>query len=72
MRESLQRDSFEGENYVAGPVSIFQTRMFPRDRRLYSELGGGVDLIAVTTARMKGFKKVDSFPLATAQDRVSL
>ncbi|HTV40888.1 MAG TPA: glycosyltransferase family 2 protein [Candidatus Sulfotelmatobacter sp.] len=49
------RDSFEGENYVAGPVQLFR-------RECWSEIGGysanpvgGMDWIAVLTARMKGW-----------------
>ena len=55
------RDSFEGENYVAGPCQLFRVRMLPRHRRLRRQSAGGVDWIAVMTARMKGWT-VTAFP----------
>lgn len=55
------RDSFEGWNYVAGPCQLFR-------RECWREIGGyapgapgGVDWIAVMTARMKGWT-VRAFP----------
>jgi len=55
------RDSFEGENYVAGPCQVFRFACF-RDIGGYVENdAGGVDWIAVMTARMRGWE-VRSFP----------
>jgi glycosyltransferase involved in cell wall biosynthesis len=54
------RDSFEGENHVAG-VSAFSAPLFRGSRWLHPKPGEGVDWIAVTTARMKGWK-TRSFP----------
>jgi glycosyltransferase involved in cell wall biosynthesis len=52
---SSETDSFEGQQHVAGGCQLFR-------RRCFEEVGGyvptkiGVDWIAVTTARMKGWK----------------
>ena len=50
------RDSFEGQNHVAGGCQLFR-------RQCYEDIGGykpnragGVDWVAVTTARMKGWR----------------
>jgi glycosyltransferase involved in cell wall biosynthesis len=50
------RDSFEGQNHVAGGCQLFR-------RKCYEEIGGykpnragGVDWVAVTTARMMGWR----------------
>ena len=55
------RDSFEGENHVAGGCQLFR-------RRCFEEIGGyvlngigGIDWMAVTTARMRGWR-TRSFP----------
>jgi glycosyltransferase involved in cell wall biosynthesis len=55
------KDSFEGQNHVAGGCQLFR-------RRCYSDIGGyvanragGIDWIAVTTARMMGWR-TRSFP----------
>ena len=49
-------DSFEGEESVAGPLQLFRYECF-RDIGGYTPNRlGGVDWIAVTTARMKGWK----------------
>jgi len=55
------RDSFEGENHVAGGCQLFR-------RRCLEEIGGyvpngigGIDWMAVTTARMRGWR-TRSFP----------
>jgi glycosyltransferase involved in cell wall biosynthesis len=55
------RDSYEGENYVAGPCQLFRYQCF-RDIGGYKpNPAGGVDWIAVMTARMNGWK-VKAFP----------
>jgi glycosyltransferase involved in cell wall biosynthesis len=55
------RDSFEGENHVAGGCQLFRRRCFEDIRGYFPNPAGGVDWIAVTTARMKGWK-TRSFP----------
>jgi biofilm PGA synthesis N-glycosyltransferase PgaC len=55
------RDSFEGESYVAGPCQLFRARCFREIGGYVPNAAGGVDWIAVMTARMKGWK-VCSFP----------
>jgi glycosyltransferase involved in cell wall biosynthesis len=55
------RDSFEGENHVAGGCQLFRRRCFEDVGGYTANPGGGVDWIAVTTARMKGWK-TRSFP----------
>ena len=54
------RDSFEGESYVAGGVQMFRAKCFAEVGGYVPLRGGGIDWIAVTTARMKGWK-VQSF-----------
>lgn len=50
------KDSFEGDNYVAGGCQLFRAQCF-RDIGGYKPIkGGGIDWIAVMTARMKGWK----------------
>ena len=55
------RDSFEGENYVAGPCQLFRRKCFQEIGGYVPNRAGGVDWIAAMTARMKGWK-VRSFP----------
>jgi biofilm PGA synthesis N-glycosyltransferase PgaC len=55
------RDSFEGENYVAGGCQLFRARCFEEIGGYVPNRAGGVDWIAVMSARMKGWK-VRSFP----------
>jgi glycosyltransferase involved in cell wall biosynthesis len=55
------KDSFEGDNYVAGPCQLFRYRCFQDIGGYVPNRAGGVDWIAVMTARMKGWK-VRSFP----------
>ena len=55
------KDSFEGENYVAGPCQLFRRQCFKDIGGYVPNRAGGVDWIAVMTARMKGWK-VRSFP----------
>ena len=55
------RDSFEGDNYVAGPCQVFRYSCYRDIGGYVANPAGGVDWIAVMTARMKGWK-VCSFP----------
>ena len=55
------KDSFEGENYVAGPCQLFRRQCFQDIGGYVPNRAGGVDWIAAMTARMKGWK-VRSFP----------
>ena len=55
------KDSFEGENYVAGPCQLFRYQCFRDIGGYVANRAGGVDWIAVMTARMRGWK-VRSFP----------
>ena len=55
------KDSFEGENYVAGGCQLFRYRCFQEIGGYVPNPAGGVDWIAVMSARMKGWK-VQSFP----------
>jgi glycosyltransferase involved in cell wall biosynthesis len=55
------RDSFEGENYVAGPCQLFRLTCFREIGGYVANHAGGVDWIAVMTARMKGWT-VRAFP----------
>lgn len=69
------RDSFEGENHVAGGCQLFRRRCFEELGGYAPVKGGGIDWIAVTTARMKGWKTrsfrekrfVHHRPLGTAE-----
>lgn len=49
------RDSFEGENYVAGPIQLFRRECWNDIGGYIANPAGGVDWIAVMTARMKGW-----------------
>jgi len=55
------RDSFEGENHVAGGCQLFRRQCFEEVGGYIPNRGGGIDWIAVTTARMRGWK-TRSFP----------
>ena len=55
------RDSFEGQNYVAGPFQLFRDQCFRDIGGYVANHAGGVDWIAVMTARMKGWT-VTAFP----------
>jgi biofilm PGA synthesis N-glycosyltransferase PgaC len=55
------RDSFEGENHVAGGCQLFRRQCFIDIGGYTPNRAGGIDWIAVTTARMKGWK-TRSFP----------
>lgn len=50
------RDSFEGENFVAGQLQLFRRRCFDEIGGYAKSQAGGIDWIAVMTARMKGWK----------------
>lgn len=50
------KDSFEGENYVAGGCQLFRYRCFQEIGGYVPNAAGGVDWIAVMAARMKGWK----------------
>lgn len=49
------KDSFEGENYVAGPVQLFRRDCFQEIGGYLANPAGGVDWVAVMTARLKGW-----------------
>ncbi|HEY1793799.1 MAG TPA: glycosyltransferase family 2 protein [Opitutaceae bacterium] len=55
------KDSFEGDNYVAGPCQAFRTSCFQEIGGYVPNRAGGVDWIAVMSARMKGWT-VRAFP----------
>lgn len=50
------KNSFEGENYVAGPCQLFRYQCWQEIGGYVPNRAGGVDWIAVMTARMKGWK----------------
>lgn len=50
------RDSFEGESYVAGGCQLFRFQCFQEIGGYIANKAGGVDWIAVMSARMKGWK----------------
>jgi len=50
------KDSFEGENHVAGGCQLFRRQCFEEIGGYVANPAGGIDWIAVTTARMKGWK----------------
>lgn len=49
-------DSFEGQNHVAGQCQLFRRRCFDEIGGYTPHRAGGIDWIAVTTARMMGWK----------------
>ena len=53
---SSATDSFEGANHVAGGCQLFRRECFEEIGGYIPHRGGGIDWIAVTTARMKGWK----------------
>ena len=55
------QDSFEGERHVAGQCQLFRLQCFREIGGYVPNPAGGVDWMAVTTARMKGWK-TQSFP----------
>ena len=50
------KDSFEGETSVHGACQLFRCRCFQEIGGYVPNRAGGIDWIAVTTARMKGWK----------------
>jgi len=50
------RDSFEGQTHVAGGCQLFRRQCFEEVGGFIPHRAGGVDWIAVTTARMRGWK----------------
>jgi glycosyltransferase involved in cell wall biosynthesis len=48
-------DSFEGENHVAGGCQLFRRQCFEEIGGYVPNKAGGIDWIAVTTARMRGW-----------------
>ncbi len=50
------RDSFEGENHVAGGCQLFRRQCFEDVGSYVPNPAGGIDWIAVTTARMRGWR----------------
>src|SRR5213593_1835220 len=54
-------DGFEGETHVPGGCQLFRRRCFEEIGGYVPNGAGGIDWIAVTTARMKGWK-TRSFP----------
>jgi glycosyltransferase involved in cell wall biosynthesis len=50
------KDSFEGENHVAGGCQLFRRQCFEEIGGYVANPAGGVDWIAVMSARMKGWK----------------
>jgi len=55
------KDSFEGSNYVAGPFQLFRRECWEDINGYQANKAGGVDWIAVMTARMKGWT-VTAYP----------
>jgi glycosyltransferase involved in cell wall biosynthesis len=53
---SSATDSFEGQSHVAGGCQLFRRRCFEDIGGYIPNRAGGIDWIAVTTARMKGWK----------------
>jgi len=49
-------DSFEGEKHVSGQCQVFRRECFKQIGGYVLHKAGGIDWIAVTTARMKGWK----------------
>jgi len=53
---SSERDSFEGHSHVAGPCQLFRRRCWEEIGGYVPHAAGGVDWIAVTAARMHGWR----------------
>ena len=53
---SSETDSFEGQNHVSGQCQIFRRTCFEEIGGYIPNKAGGIDWMAVTTARMKGWK----------------
>ncbi len=52
---SSATDSFEGQNHVAGGCQLFRRQCFEEIGGYIPNRAGGIDWIAVTTARMRGW-----------------
>jgi glycosyltransferase involved in cell wall biosynthesis len=53
---SSATDSFEGQNHVSGQCQVFRRECFDEIGGYFANKAGGIDWIAVATARMKGWK----------------
>ncbi len=53
---SSETDSFEGQNHVSGQCQVFRCQCFEEIGGYCANKAGGIDWIAVTSARMKGWK----------------
>jgi poly-beta-1,6-N-acetyl-D-glucosamine synthase len=53
---SSATDSFEGQNHVSGQCQMFRRQCFEEIGGYFANKAGGIDWIAVTTARMMGWK----------------
>ena len=53
---SSDTDSFEGQMHVAGGCQLFRRKCFEQVGGYIPNKAGGIDWIAVTTARMRGWK----------------
>jgi poly-beta-1,6-N-acetyl-D-glucosamine synthase len=51
-----ETDSLEGQFYVSGQCQLFRRQCFDEIGGYIANKGGGIDWMAVTTARMKGWK----------------
>ena len=51
-----ETDSLEGQFYVSGQCQLFRRQCFDEIDGYFANKAGGIDWIAVTTARMKGWK----------------
>lgn len=51
-----ETDSFEGETHVSGQCQMFRRQCFEEIGGYTPNKAGGIDWMAVTTARMKGWK----------------
>jgi glycosyltransferase involved in cell wall biosynthesis len=53
---SSETDSFEGQKHVSGQCQLFRRKCFEEIGGYVPHRAGGIDWMAVTTARMKGWK----------------
>lgn len=51
-----ETDSLEGQLHVSGQCQLFRRQCFEEIGGYFANRGGGIDWIAVTTARMRGWK----------------
>jgi len=51
-----ETDSFEGQQHVSGQCQLFRRQCFAEIGGYFANKAGGIDWIAVTTARMMGWK----------------